>query len=189
MDNIFEILIYAFIIISFLSSLFKKKKKENKAGRETPEPPQQTQSAQKTSQEEEYDLLKEIEKMFKTETSYPGKQEDRNIEKGEERFEPASEHFETTDWHEPVPSEHRRTASEHIPESWGEKNRKAEEKRKQVNAGIVKQAQMFEKHLAGKLKTKNEFRNNIVQRFKDPRSLKEYIIFSEILGKPKALQE
>lgn len=188
MDNIFEILIYLFIIISFLSSFFKKKKTpETKTKSETDIPVEQ-QYQSKTPQQEEYDLLKEIEKMFKPESSSPEKPEERSIEKGGERFQPASEHFKTSDWHQPVPSEHR-TSILQKAESWEEKSRKAEEKRKAVNEKIVKQARMFEKHLTGKKETNAVMKNNIRKKLKEPGSLKEYIIFSEILGKPKALSK
>ncbi len=180
MDNIFEYLIYLFIIISFLSSFFKKKKTETKTGEQSPKPPLRTESQTRTSQQEDYDILKEIEKMFKTDSSYPDTE--RSIEKGEERFESSSEHLDTTDWHQPVISEHKY-------ESWEEKNRKAEEKRKAVNEKIVKQAEMFERRLSGKRELQSEIKKTILQKFNNPKSLKEYIIFSEILGKPKSLQE
>jgi hypothetical protein len=189
MDNIFEILIYAFIIISFLSSLFRKKKTETKRAGEIPEPPLKPEAQPKTSQQEEYDLLKEIEKMFKMETPTEEKQEDRSFERGEERFERASEHLDTTYMHKPTPSEHKPSVSEHRVESWEEKNRKAEEKRKAVNKKILDQAMMFEKHLIKKRGEENYIKNKIKQSLKDPKSLKEYIIFSEILGKPKALSK
>ena len=189
MDNIFEILIYLFIIISFISSFFKKKKKpEPRTTNKTDKISFEPETQAKSPQQEEYDLLKEIEKMFKTETSYPEKQQERSIDKVE-GLEPASEHLKTADWHQPTASEHKPTASEQKFESWEEKNRKAEEKRKGINKKIVQQAQMFEKRLTGKQRTESEIRKNIMKKFKDPKSLKEYIIFSEILGKPKSLQE
>jgi hypothetical protein len=185
MDNIFEILIYLFIIISFLSSFFKKKKRETKPGVQTPKPTFEPTPQVKSSKQEEYDILKEIEKMFKTDTSHYEGQEEKSFEK-DKRFESSSEHFETSDWHQPVPSEHKTTIIEQT-ESWEEKTRKAEEKQKAINEKIVKQAQKFEKLLAAKEEMKNDIRKNIKQRFKNPKSLKEYIIFSEIFGKPKAL--
>ena len=75
MDNIFEVLIYVFIIISFLSSFFRKKKKEaikkeqlqaqirNQQGIKEDLEVQVSPSIQ--TQEPEYDILKEFEDFFK----------------------------------------------------------------------------------------------------------------------------
>jgi hypothetical protein len=179
MDNIFEILIYIFIIVSFLSSLFKKKKKPGTtAGEQTARQPLETQSQPEPPQQEEYDLLKEIEKMLKTETSSPEKEKERSFET-EKKFEPASKHLETTDLHKP-------TKSEHIYETWDDKRKKLEKNRKAVNKKIADQAAMFEKHLSRKTGSKAYVVKNIQERFSKPANLKEYIIFSEILGKPKA---
>ncbi|RPI75819.1 MAG: hypothetical protein EHM47_01580 [Ignavibacteriales bacterium] len=185
MDNIFEILIYLFIIISFLSSFFRKKKPETKPGGQTIKPPPEPTQV-KSSQQEEYDLLKEIEKMFKTESSFPEKQEEITFEK-EKSYEPSSEHFDTSEWHQPTPSEHKTIIEQ--AETWEEKTRKAEAKRKAINEETERRARIFEQHLAVKQGTKSEIRKNIRNSFKNPKTLKEYIVFSEIIGKPKAFQE
>ena len=188
MDNIFEILIYLFIIVSFLASLFKKKKPGAKSNQQTARPPLEPGYQPKSTQQEEYDILQEIEKMFKTETSSPGRKEERGFEK-EERFEPASEHPETADWHQQSPEELKTTISEHAFANWEEKKKKTEGARKAINEKIVSQAQMFEKHLEKKKELIVDFKKILRQKFKEPKSLKEYIIFSEIYGKQKALQE
>jgi len=185
MDNIFEILIYLFIIVSFLSSLFRKKKKPHTGRQEqnvkpTPEP----KPPQRTLQQEEYDILKEIEKMFKTDIPVPEKEKVETFEGKEIE----SEHIKTEDWQRPTELEHKATLSEHTTEIWEGKRRKADESRKAINEKIIRQAEMFEKHLKKKGST-TDIKKNIRQRFKEPASLKEFIIFSEIIGKPKALQE
>ena len=189
MDNPLEILIYLFIIISILSSLFKKKEKpQGRSERQTPKPPLgKTQT--KTSSEENYDMLGEIESLFKTETAPPQKEEAKTVE-AENKFEPASEHFETAEWHEETATEHKPTISEHSFESWEEKAKKAEENQRQaINEKIVKQAEIFEKNLQKKSFERADIRKRILQNLKQPASLREYILFSEILGKPKAIQE
>lgn len=189
MDNPLEILIYLFIIISFLSSLFRKKKKrEIKTGEQTERPSLEPQPNQKSPQQEDYDILREVEKMFKTETSYSEKEEEKTVE-AEDKFESAKEHFETADWHEQTETEHKSTLSEHSFESWEDKARKAEEKRKAVNEKIVKQAEMFEKNLRKRSFQQTDIKKTIRQKLRQPISIKEYIIFSEILGKPKSFQE
>jgi hypothetical protein len=189
MDNPIEILIYLFIIISILSSLFKKKEKpQSKSERQTPKPPL-GKTQMKTSSGENYDILSEIENLFKTETTPPQREEAKTVE-AENKFEPASEHFETAEWHEETATEHKQTVSEHSFESWEEKAKKAKENQRQaINEKIVKQAEMFEKNLQQKSFEQADIRKAIRQNLKQPTSLKEYILFSEILGKPKAIQE
>ncbi|OGU72455.1 MAG: hypothetical protein A2V93_05735 [Ignavibacteria bacterium RBG_16_34_14] len=188
MDDIFQILIYIFIIVSFLASLFKKKQKpQDKSSEPAFKPTPQPRMETKPSQQEDYDILKEIEKMFKTEIPAPQKEREMTLQK--ENIETPSEHTRSEDWHQPSQQEHKATFSEHTPEMWEDKRRKTEEKRKVVNEKIIKQATMFEKHLTRTDGEKSDIRKNMKQRFKEPASLKEYIIFSEIIGKPKALQE
>ena len=188
MDDIFQILIYIFIIVSFLASLFKKKQKpQDKRSEQAFKPTPQPRIETKSSQQEEYDILKEIEKMFKTEIPTPQKEREMTLQK--ENIETPSEHTRSEEWQKPSQQKHKATFSEHTPEMWEDKRRKTEEKRKAVNEKIIRQAEMFEKQLTRMDGEKFEIRRNIMQRFKEPASLKEYIIFSEIIGKPKALQE
>ena len=69
MDNIFEILIYLIIIVSFLSSIFKKKKQQQQrppARQPQHEETYQTEvSVPQTEKKEEYDILRELEDFFK----------------------------------------------------------------------------------------------------------------------------
>ncbi|HSP88368.1 MAG TPA: hypothetical protein VLN45_09560 [Ignavibacteriaceae bacterium] len=186
MDDIFQILIYVFIIVSFLASLFKKREKpQDKKSEPIYKPSTRPTIETPPSQQEDYDILKEIEKMFKTNIPVPEKEE--TFQK--ENLKTHTEHIKTDEWHQPTQQEHKVTLSEHTPEMWEEKRRKADEKRKVVNEKIIKQAAMFEKHLTRSAEEKSEIRKNLIQSFKKPASLKEYIIFSEIIGKPKALQE
>ena len=186
MDDIFQILIYVFIIFTFLASLFKKKKQQDNKNETTfksvPQPGMET----KTSQHEEYDILKEIERMFKQNVPPPEKEETLQEENS---YKTTSEHLRTEDWMQSTQQEHKTTHSEHTYESWDEKKSKTEKSRKAVNEKIVQQAAMFEKHVARTSGEKSDIKKSIMQKFKEPASLREYIIFSEIIGKPKALQE
>jgi hypothetical protein len=183
MDDIFQVLIYIFIIVTFLASLFKKRQKpQDKRSEPVSNPTPQPRMETKSSQQDEYDILKEIEKMFKTEIPVPEKEK-------EKAFEKESEHFKSEEWYQPTETEHKTTTSEHTFENWDNKRRKADESRKAVNEKIIKQAEMFEKSLARTTVGKSYIKKNIMQRFKEPSSLKEYIIISEIIGKPKSLQE
>lgn len=188
MDDIFQILIYVFIIVSFLASLFKKREKpQDKKSEPTYKPSTRPTIETQPSQQEDYDILKEIEKMFKTNIPVPEKEREKTLQK--ENLQTSSEHTRSDEWLKPSQREHKPTFSEHTPEMWEEKRRKTEEKRKAVNEKIVQQAAMFEKHLTRTSGERSDIKKSIMQKFKEPTSLKEYIIFSEIIGKPKSLQE
>jgi hypothetical protein len=185
--DFFEILIYLFIIFSILSPLFKKK------GPKTPETPQQEQQqhppvsrqTMKTDQEE-YDILKEIEMLFKTDTSVEPEisskgtaieqkiEEERKMtsiqresEKRKPRKVPAKGEF-TSD----------RTHSEHVYTDW---NRKVK-----VDDSVARKAAAFTEMMN---RRKDVVRSDNIQRIysniRNPETLKDYIIFAEILGKPK----
>ncbi len=188
MDDFFQYLIYLFIIISFLSSLFRKKDKtQTKTGTQTYKTPVETKPQPKSSPQGEYDILREIESLFKTGSSQQSQKKEETYK--EEDFEIVSEHIKTDSWHEKTQSEHRTTISEHIPENWETKKRKVEESRKAVNEKIIKQAELFEKNLRQRSKGKVDLGNTVRQKLRNPASLKDYIIISEIIGKPKAFQE
>ena len=198
MDNYFQYLLFLFIIISLLSSFFKKKDKpENKPGT-TPRPPVRPQPS---SAQENYDILNEIENMFKTQSPQPKKQprkttiEEKNykpsehIEDPEWHEEDPEWHGEDPEWHKEDPEWHTEDASEHRLENWDERRKKAQIKlRQNLNQKILKEAEVFEKNLAKKTQVV-DVRKNLIKKMKQPSTLKEYVIISEILGKPKAFQE
>jgi len=53
---------------------------------------------------------------------------------------------------------------------------------------IEKQASAYEESLERKESAATGITHNIKERLKNPSTLKEYIIISEIIGKPKALK-
>ncbi|MCH8035430.1 MAG: hypothetical protein IH950_16950 [Bacteroidetes bacterium] len=198
MDNLFEYLIYGFIIISFISSFFKKKKRLQK------EPADQTLH-QRTditedkiidippSQEpkaEEYDILKGIESFFDVEKP---KQAETKVHTDKEMYEGAKDRENYI----PVPEKsfHTLTASEHtFTETWDEKRKelekreKREKREKNLSPKIEKQASVYEESLIRKVSTATGIIKDIKERLKSPSTLKEYVIISEIMGKPKALK-
>ncbi len=178
MDDYFQYLFFLFIIISLLSSFFKKKNKpEDKPESQLPNPPAKPQ---RSPQQEDYDIMKEIEKMFKPQSPQPEKQPGR-ISAEEKKYQP-SEHTEDPEWHE-------QTQSEHKLENWDTKRKRADVKlRQNLNEKILKEAKLFEKNLARKSQVV-EVRMDLIKKLKQPCTLKEYVIISEILGKPKAFQE
>jgi len=201
MDNFFEILIYLIIIISFLSSLFRKKHKE------IPKPPErkpeikqreldfdldtQGRSTQPLeSKGNEYDVLKEIENLFKPETerkqqpvAKPSLPETKIEEKTRQRP------LESWEWPEPTVSEHSPTYSEHISIETQERlQKKVTQKYPQVDSKVSERAERFEKLLRRKEKPEDKLLKVVRERLNNPKSLKEFIVISELIGKPKSLQ-
>jgi chromatin segregation and condensation protein Rec8/ScpA/Scc1 (kleisin family) len=187
MDNLFEILIYVIIIISFLSSIFKKKQQPQK------KPPvqqprqedyyqaEQTEvSAPQPQSKEEYDILRELEDFFKvgneqTERRVPAPQQQT------ESLPSVEEHTKSEDWKSP-------TESEHYVDQWERKKTEVKKIISSVDSSIEKKAAMFEESLERKESVYSSFALAVKSKIKHPSTLKEYIIFSEILGKPKAFR-
>lgn len=183
MDNFFEILIYLIIIISFLSSIFKKKKQQQQRPVPKPQKEEHAQAevtAAQTRPKEEYDILKEIEDFFKVGDVSTEQKEHYSVAQPE-TVTSAGETTRAESWHE-------ETKSEHIVDEW--EHKKSEVKRivESVDSGIEKKAALFEKSLDRKVSEYTALAELIGSKFKNPTTLKEYIIFSEILGKPKALR-
>lgn len=191
MDDYFQYLLFLFIIISLLSSFFKKKDKPESKPGTTPKPPVRPQPS---STQENYDILNEIENMFKTPSPQPVKQPGKTAIK-EKKYKPSEHtedpewHEENPEWHEEDPEWHEEDPSEHRLENWDERRKKAQKKlRQNLNQKILKETKMFEKTLTNKSQVV-DIRKNLIKKMKQPSTLKEYIIISEILGKPKAFQE
>lgn len=187
MDNLFEILIYVIIIISFLSSIFKKKQQPQKKP-----PVQQPQredyyqvektevSVPQSQRKEEYDILRELEDFFKV-----GDQTiDRKVPTPQQQTESlpsVEEHTKSEDWKSP-------TESEHYVDQWERKKEEVTKRVSRIDSNIEKQAAMFETSLERNEAASSNLVLSVRSKFTQPSTLKEYIIFSEIFGKPKALR-
>jgi hypothetical protein len=187
MDNLFEILIYVIIIISFLSSIFKKKKQQQQKPpiRQTQQDEyyqaEQTEvSVPQTQSRGEYDILRELEDFFKV-------GDESTVRKVPVPQQPAEsvptleEHTKSEDWKTP-------TESEHYVDQWERKKTEVKKIISSVDSSIEKKAAMFEESLERKESVYSSFALAVKSKMKNPSTLKEYIIFSEILGKPKALR-
>ena len=187
MDNFFEILIYLIIIISFLSSIFKKKKQQQQKPTARPdqqeEYPQTDVSVTQSKPKEEYDILKEIEDFFKVGSEMPGQGRTTVAQPEEpESIIETKEHIKSDSWHSPTVSEHSYT------DDWERKKAEVKKRTSRIDSGIEKQAAKFEESLVKITPLASEINSLIKTKIKSPSTLKEYIIFSEILGKPKALR-
>ncbi len=186
MDNLFEILIYLIIIISFLSSIFKKKKQQQQ--KPPVQQPQQEDyyqaeqtevSVPQSQRKEEYDILRELEDFFKVGDESPIKvpvpQEQPEI------VVTADEHKRGEIWQE-------KTESEHKTDDWESKKEELTKRVSRINSKIERQSAMFESSLERKESAFSNIALSVRSKFTQPETLQEYIIFSEILGKPKALR-
>lgn len=186
MDNFFDILIYLIIIISIVSSFLKKKqppKKTSERRVQSLEPEQADVQVLTEQPKEEYDILKEIEGFFKVGNEKPGAEvtPPENVEP-KKRMTQIEEQNKSEGWHTP-------TASEHVyTQDWEIKERELKEKISQIDSGVEKQAAKFEESLQRKEIASSQLAFVVKSKLGNPTSLKEYIILSEILGKPKALR-
>jgi hypothetical protein len=191
MDDFFEILIYLFIIISFISSFFKKKKQQQQK--------QQVPGSQVNAQKQTALQVKKIEPEVKVEPEidiFKGLEQFFNVGKPEkeaskehndkEMYEGAKERED----YKAVPEEsfHKKTSSEHtFVNPWDKKRKELDKKVAKIDKSIEVQALKFEEHLKKNESAASEISKKIQTRLKDPSSLKEYIVISEIMGKPKSL--
>jgi len=185
MDNVFEILIYVIIIISFLSSIFKKKKQQQQ--KPTAQQPQSDEYSQaevavpQAQPKEEYDVLKELEDFFKVGEEPTRQQIPVPVPPKQPKIPDMEEHIRTDPWH-------ARTESEHYVDDWERKKSEVKKIISSVDSSIEKKAALFESSLDKKEATFSSIALAVKSKMKNPSTLKEYIIFSEILGKPKALR-
>ena len=194
MDDVFQILIYAIIIISFISSFFRKKKVPPKdvpgdaQVRQGPvdRPEIKTEAtSQSKSGEVEFDLFKEFENFFNVTETKTKPQQTRQL------F-PVQENIISGEDYIPVPEKsfHEQTASEHsYTDEWTRKKNEIEQKKKTISDKIEKEATQFEKYLKKEVKSGDDLLSSIKQKLQQPASLREYIIVSEIFGRPKALSK
>jgi hypothetical protein len=185
MDNIFEILIYGLIIISFLSGLLRKKDKKKKPPVQSPqtqEPIEREVTVTQTQQKPEYDILKEIENFFKVGEQEKGSQQTQTVPP--QTVEPMDfdEHIETDTWHQPTASEHKYT------DVWKDKQKELMDKKSKIDSGTEEQAVKFEKYLKKRQTAASEISKKIRSKLINPASLKDYIVISEIMAKPKAFR-
>ncbi|MGE5811037.1 MAG: hypothetical protein ACM339_06010 [Ignavibacteria bacterium] len=205
MDDFIQILIYLIIIISFLSSVFKKKEKKEPSQsipQRRPQPgiPDAYETAK--TNEDETDIFREISDLFKAELPQKPDPDRRKttIEQRSESVPTSSEHsseeYKKTESehvsyerekssieHSPTYSEHNLDLSWHQPTEWIKK------KKPKIDASIEKRADSFKKLLEKKRTETNIYNFKIRDTLKNPQSLKEYILVSEIIGRPKALKK
>lgn len=181
MDNLFEVLIYLLIIISFLSSFFKKK--------EVPKPTQKPQSSteqvplSKSSQQQQdiessgYGILEELESIFDEDLgrpkTTPSKSQydyysDQIIHHSKEKKYYQNENIENK-----VSLEHQL---------------KFQRRKIEIDEKTEKAASAFEEMLNEQF-NKKRIVHPLIKKIKNPSLIKDYILVSEILNKPLALRK
>ncbi len=189
MEDIFEILIYLFIIVSFVSSFIKKKKKQqipksqisNVDSGQIPIKKVELNAAE----EQQIDIFKDLEKFFQVGDTQKKTPKEHN---DEEMYEGAEGRVD----YKVVPEKsfHKRTSSEHtFVDPWEMKRMEIEKQTSKINKSIEEKALKFEKYLQIEETAATQISKQIRSRFANPASLKDYIIISEIMGKPRALNK
>ncbi len=195
MDNFFEVLIYLFIIVSFISSFLKKKKKKKDKADETTVYQKHTKEIDFGVKKEEpsgKDILEEIQSLFNPPVEKP-KEDDQESFGDLWKTESYKEHYQKDDYHQPTRSEHKMvsgehavTLSEHTPSLIDQKLQKVVKPKKTFVTRLLDdlddQGTNYQTH------GPNPFLRLLRKELKEKDSLKRYIVVSEILGKPKALR-
>jgi len=188
MDNIFEILVGLVIIYSILGSLFKKKK-----GKEIPSPSKpeydeipeveipQTTSAKKKDYDD-FDILREVEELFKDHLpqEMPAPKPKPRIET-KPKIEPKRE-VPIDVWGEHKRSESELKYQEKVKQKIISKPKIESIKSRRVQSSDFSIGETSVEDLSN-LRAKE-----ILVSMRDPKKLSDYILLSEILGKPKALR-
>lgn len=200
MDDLFQYLIWGIIIFSFLSSFFKKKEPPKQNPLPKAKPPESISYPKQvdvdkvvvSQKQDEYDILRELENLFKGEIKTPAPQKQVDPYDVYESNEIKDKDLDLV-----VDKRMQRSVEDMKPiGSRGTYDDKSAGRRsitdrqtqpRIINPKIEEQAKKFERVLAGPLQqrtTVTEFN----RKLKNPRTVREYILFSEILGKPKALR-
>jgi hypothetical protein len=206
MDDLFQYLIWGIIIFSFLSSFFKKKEPPKQTPQKPAQKPDSFSHQQRSiktepliiaQKKDQYDILKELESLFKGEVNLPQQQRPKPTPKGEyadhkiedKNLEIITDRRTLRNIDQNPSVEYKQSVEERNyiePKGTVEQTRWTRQKYK-IDPNIETSAKEFERVLAGPKKQRaavSEFN----RKLKNPTTVREYILFSEILGKPKALR-
>ncbi len=206
MDDLFQYLIYGVLIFSFLSSFFKKKEPPKQTPQKPAQKPDSISYQQRSVKTEpdiiaqkndEYDILKELENLFKDQNNIPQQQRpkqtpyeeyaDHKIEDKNLEIITDKRTLRNIDQNPSV--EYKQSVEERNyiePKGTVEQTRWTRQKSK-IDPNVEASAKEFERVLAGPKKQRAAI-TDFNRKLKNPSTVREYILFSEILGKPKALR-
>jgi hypothetical protein len=206
MDDLFQYLIYGVIIFSFLSSFFKKKEPPKQTPQKPAQKPDSISYQQRsvkaetdiiTQKNDEYDILRELESLFKGEVNLPQQQRPKQIPNEEyadhkiedKNLEIITDRRTLRNVDQNPSVEYKQSVEERNyiePKGTVEQNKWTKKKSK-IDPKVEASAREFEKVLAGPRKQRAAI-TDFNRKLKNPSTVREYILFSEILGKPKALR-
>jgi hypothetical protein len=206
MDDLFQYLIYGVIIFSFLSSFFKKKEPPKQTPQKPAQKPESISYQQRNAKVEpdiiaqkndEYDILRELESLFKGEVNLPQQQRPKQIPNEEyadhkiedKNLEIITDRRTLRNVDQNPSVEYKQSVEERNyiePKGTVEQNKWTKKKSK-IDPKVEASAREFEKVLAGPRKQRAAI-TDFNRKLKNPSTVREYILFSEILGKPKALR-
>lgn len=186
MDNFFELLIYLFIIFSFLSPLFKKKKQQNQQSEsQVPDLKTSDREIKTTPPAEDYEILKELENLFKKDTpqkisgSIEAQKPESNIDKNIS-LENKPADYDESSWHTPTVSEHTENPN------WTDSQIKSRMLKPILDKSVDELSKKFVQSEVVKRNMANPAQTRMREVFRNQKSFREYYIFSEIINKPKA---
>lgn len=205
MDDIFSYIIYAIIIISFLSSFLKKKEpvkqsplpkndesrnKLESSGYTSANDPNRSQG-----KGDSFDILKELEKVFNSDFKIPEPQKPQPTDPYDDYRSTA---IKDKDLSQTIDPRLQREVEDYKPIGYRPTldSRQQTDTRRISSLSSTKQAtdsktaleELDKSILLAEQKSKKQISRNFAIKLKSPATLKEYILFSEILGKPKALR-
>jgi len=190
MDNFFEIIIYLFIIASLVSSFRKKKKKNEEKVSRSENTGQRHQTTLQTESKREQsgkDILEEIQNLFNPPIAKPSEQNTgfEDLWKSDS----TKDHYKEDQYHASIPSEHKVTTKEHV-ETLSEHVRSPYDSVRLPEQTVVTRLldDLDDQKENYKTRKPNELLMLIRGELSNSQSLKNYIVISEILGKPKALR-
>ncbi len=201
MDDLFQYLIWGIIIFSFLSSFFKKKEPpkqnplpKNKQSNSTYLSKPQSEVEQNTvaQKQDKYDILRELENMFKGNLQIPEQPKPKQVESSDVY---SSSGIKDVDLDLVVDRRMQRSVEDKktigsrktYDRSTSYKVVPVTKQVTKIDAKIEEGAKEFERVLASTRKRKAAI-TEFNRKLKNPSTVREYILFSEILGKPKALR-
>jgi hypothetical protein len=203
MDELFKYLIWVVLIIGLLNSIFKKKKKPVSGLPGSPNSPKDSSMGQESEPVYKRTRSEEIDTgTVYTPSPYRDQYNTRSYEQpvssdvDEYAIQREIEKMFRNDFQPRVPerlSERvRETATVTAPPAAADSYFKTEEAkpvvRELVTDIVEERAREFEIQMNKKDDTFNRYSDIIRNKFRDAGDLKEYIIISEILGKPKAFE-
>jgi len=187
MDNFLQILFFLFIIFSFIAPLFKKKKEQEQQtkAQDQNNPERQRAKAELKKEMEEYDILNEIQGLFKPpeEVKKPAEKQTyaQSYEESPAVTQPYEESsYETPEWEKALKTEHT------VNDEWHRATTEADFNKE--SAVIDKEAKRIQKLIDDRNKPVNVRLGELRKSIRNPETLKQYFLISEIIGKPRAVK-